>query len=87
MSCIPYANIVGSLMNVMKWSDISHVDSVVSDHMENTAEALKRVLKYFKGTSVTYNGYSHLVYGLYFVASMDKRISTPSYVSKYNFGR
>ena len=87
MSRIPYANIIGGLMNAMKWSNISHVAGVVGQHMTSPSEAIKWVLKYFKGTSVTYNGCSDLVCGSNFAIGMEKRRSTPCYVSKYHFGK
>ena len=74
-------------MNVMKWSNILHVTGVVNEHITSLGEAMKWVLKYFKDTSVTYNGCSDLVYGSNFATGMSKMRSAPSYVSKYHFGR
>lgn len=87
VSLIPYANTVGGLMNVMKWSNILNAVGLVSEHMASLSEVVKWVLKYFKGKIVTYSGCSDLVCGSNFAVGMDKRRSTPSYVSKYCFGR
>jgi hypothetical protein len=72
-------------MFAMKCSrlDISHAIGVVSGHMENT-EHWKWVLQYLRGTSITYNGCSDLVYGYVdsdLAGDLDKRRSTLGYVS------
>jgi hypothetical protein len=91
MSCILCAISVGGLLDAMKWlrPDISHSVDVVR-HMENSGEAVKWVLQSFRGTSVTYNGFSGLVCGncnLDFAGILDRRRSTLTYVSKHHFGR
>lgn len=45
MSHIPYASIVGGLINVMKWSYISHEASVVSGHMTSPSKVVKCMLQ------------------------------------------
>ena len=87
ISPILYSSTVGGLMNAMKWSTILHVVGVASEHMTSPGEVVKWVVKYFKGISVTFSGCSDLVCGSYFVVGMEKRRYTPSYVSKYCFGR
>lgn len=82
ISCILYTSTVRGLMNVMKWPNISHVVGVVSGHMESPSEAVKRVLKYFRCTSVTYSGCSDWVCGLDFVGDMDKRIYVSQVMSQ-----
>lgn len=72
-------------MNALKWSDISHPTCVVSRHMASPSDVVKWVLKYFRGTCVTYSGCSDLVCDLNFVGDIDKRRSTSSYVSTYHF--
>jgi hypothetical protein len=70
MSCVPYANVVGSLMYVMVSTgpNISHVVGVVSRYMENPRKEhwgiVKWVLRYLKDTSnycITYKSGSDLV--------------------------
>nr|GEV03766.1 retrovirus-related Pol polyprotein from transposon TNT 1-94 [Tanacetum cinerariifolium] len=67
MSKVPYANAVGSLMYLMVCTrpDITYVVSVVSRYLANPGknhwEAVKWILKYFRGRSIT--GYAFLVYG------------------------
>jgi hypothetical protein len=82
MSHVPYANAVGRLMFVMKCSrlDISHAVGVVSGHMENP-EHWKWVLRYLRGTSITYSGCGDLVCG-YDSRDLDKRRPTSGYVSQ-----
>jgi hypothetical protein len=58
--------------------------------MENSSETIKWVLHSFRGTSVTYNGFSGLVCdncNLDFAGILDKRRFTSGYVSKHHFGR
>jgi hypothetical protein len=81
--CLVYHMLVGSLMYVMKWSDISHAVGVVSGYMENPGKAVKWVLWYFRGMSITYNGCSDLVCGYVdseLAGDLDKRRSTSGYV-------
>jgi hypothetical protein len=82
---------VGGMLDVMKWSrpEISH-SLDVTNHMENSGEEVKWVLQCFRGTSVTYNGFSGLVCGncnLGFAGMLDKRRFTLGYASKNCFGR
>jgi hypothetical protein len=91
MSRISCAISVGGLLDAMKWlrPDISHSVDVVR-HMENSGGAVKWVLQSFRGTSVTYNGYSELICdncNLDFAGILDRRRSTLTYVSKHCFGR
>ena len=61
----------------------SHVVGVVNRYMTNPGEAVKWVLQYLRGTSITYSGCSDLVCGyvyLVFVVDLDKRRSTLGYV-------
>jgi hypothetical protein len=87
ISHIPYASTVGRLMFVMECSrlDISHAVGVVSGHMENPGkEHWEWVLRYLRGTSITYSGCSVLVCGYvdsYLAGDLDKRRSTSGYVS------
>ena len=88
MSCIPYANAVGSLMYLMVCTrlHISHAIGVVSRYMENPGKehwaAVKWVLWYLKGTSkycITFDGRCDVVCGYVdtnFAGDMDKRRPT-----------
>eukprot|EP00253_Pinus_taeda_P034234 PITA_34234 len=92
MSRIPYANVVGCLMNVTVCTrpDISHAVRVVSRYMSNLGKqhrsAVKWVLRYLRGTSdycITYNRSSEFVCGYVdsnFAGDLDKRRSTSGYV-------
>ncbi|GJR47861.1 hypothetical protein Tco_1315964 [Tanacetum coccineum] len=57
MSKVPYANVIGSLMHLMVCTrpDIAYAVSVVSRYLANSGknhwEALKWILKYFRGTA------------------------------------
>ncbi|GJR40446.1 retrotransposon protein, putative, ty1-copia subclass [Tanacetum coccineum] len=57
MSKVPYSNAVGSLMYLMvcTWPDIEYAVSVVSTYLANPGkkhlEAVKRILKYLRGTA------------------------------------
>jgi len=64
--CFMYRTLVGRLMIAMEWSDISHALSLVSGYMENLGKAIKWVLRYFRGTSITYH-----FYHFYYVDSME----------------
>jgi hypothetical protein len=91
MSCVPYANAVGSLMYAMVITrpDISHVVGVVGRYIENPGKehwaAVKWVLRYLSGTSnysITYDGSSDSVCGYVdsdFAGDLDKRRSTSRY--------
>jgi hypothetical protein len=91
MSRIPCSISIGGILYVMKWliPAISHSIYVVR-HMPNSSEIVKWVVQFFRGTSVTYNGFNGLVCGncnLDFAGILDRRRSTLTYVSKNIFGR
>ena len=48
-------------MNVKKMSNTSHETDVVSGHIASPHEAMKWMLQYFRGTSVTYSGCNDFV--------------------------
>jgi hypothetical protein len=63
---------------------------MLSDTWKMHVKIVKWVLQCFRGTSVTYNGFSGLVCGncnLDFAGFLDRRRSTSTYVSKNHFGR
>jgi hypothetical protein len=91
MSRISCVISVASILFVMKRlrANISHSVDVVK-HMENSVETVKWVLQSFRGTSVTYNGFSGLVCGncnLDFAGILDRRRYILTHVSKNHFGR
>ena len=89
---VPYASAVGSLMFAMICTrpDIAQAVGAVSQNMANPGEehwiAVKRVLRYIRGTSgvaLCYGGSEFTVRGymdLDFAGDLDNRKSTTSYV-------
>ena len=92
MSRVPYASAVGSLMYAMICTrpDIAHAIGMVSRFMANPGQehwnAVKRILRYIKGTSsaaLCYRGSQYVVRGYVdsdFAGDLDKRKSTTGYV-------
>jgi hypothetical protein len=92
MSTVPYSLIVGSLMYVMVFTrlDISHAVGVVRRYMKNIGtehwEAVKRILRYFRGTSthaLCFGGSDTVLQGYvdsYIVGDKDSGRSTTRYV-------
>lgn len=65
MSCVPYANVLGSLMYAMVCTrpDIAHAEGFLSRYMSKPSKehwnAIKRVFRYLRGTydfSICYQG-------------------------------
>ncbi|KOM58517.1 hypothetical protein LR48_Vigan11g155100 [Vigna angularis] len=94
ISRVPYASAVGSLMYAMICTrpDIAHAVGAVSRFMANPGEehwnAVKRVLRYIKGTSdvaLCFGGSKFIVRGYVdsdYAGDLDKRKSTTGYVFK-----
>ena len=92
MSRVPYASAVGSLMFAMIYTrpDIAQAGGAVSRYMANPGEehwtAVKRIIKYIKGTSdvaLCYGESEFTIRGYVdsdFAKDLDKRKSTASYV-------
>lgn len=94
MSRVPYASAVGSLMFAMICTrpDIAHAVGVVSRYMANPGQehwsAVKRILRYVKGTSdvaLCYGGTDFIVHGYVdsdYAGELPKSRSTTGYVFK-----
>ncbi|KAK8931242.1 hypothetical protein KSP39_PZI016333 [Platanthera zijinensis] len=92
MERVPYASVVGSLMHAMVSTrlDIAHVVGVVSRFMSNPGkhhwEAVKRILRYLKGTSdfsLCFGGPKISLHGYVesdMTGDIDSRRSTTEYV-------
>ena len=92
MSRVPYALAIGSLMYAMIYTrlDIAHAVGLVSWFMADLGQehwnAVKRILRYIKGTSgaaLCFGGSEFIVRGyadLDFAGDLDKRKSTTGYV-------
>jgi hypothetical protein len=98
MACIPYANAIGSLMYAMMCTrpDVCYAVGLVSRFQSNLGQshwkAIKRILRYFKGTTdyvLCYQGSNLRLFGYSdanWGSDLDKRKSTSRYAFLLNNG-